>query len=367
MGKTGGLRVLKDLQAYELLQQQTIDDIHAEGYLLRHKKSGARVVILENDDENKVFNITFRTPPANSTGVPHIIEHTVLCGSREFPLKDPFIELAKGSLNTFLNAMTFSDKTMYPVASCNDQDFKNLMHVYLDAVFYPNIYRNDKVFQQEGWSYHLDSVDGPLTYNGVVYNEMKGATSSVEDIMYQATMKEMFKDTYLRYNSGGNPKYITDLTYEMYKDVYKKHYIPENSLSFFYGDIDIKEKLKFLDKEYFSIYKKQGINIGFFKQKPYVKENIEILYPLSNDEELKDNTYINLCYSLGDYSNSKEILAMDIVLTSLFFIIFAISYDKGVIAFCLFGLASIFSLFNTVFFIYNQGITIRAKDIIIID
>ena len=171
---------IENVQAYELILRQEIPDIHSTGYLLKHKKSGARVMLLENDDDNKVFNIAFRTPPADSTGVAHILEHSVLCGSKKFPLKDPFVELVKGSLNTFLNAMTYPDKTMYPVASCNDQDFKNLMHVYLDAVFFPNIYDREEIFRQEGWHYELEDTDGPLTLNGVVYNEMKGAFSSPE-------------------------------------------------------------------------------------------------------------------------------------------------------------------------------------------
>ena len=180
-------------KAYTLLQEQQIDDIHAHGYLLRHNKSGARVLLLETEDDNKVFNIAFRTPPADSTGVAHILEHSVLCGSREFPLKDPFVELVKGSLNTFLNAMTYPDKTMYPVASTNDADFQNLMHVYMDAVFYPNIYKHDEIFRQEGWSYHLESEDGPLTYNGVVYNEMKGAFSSPESVLERFTSSVLFQ------------------------------------------------------------------------------------------------------------------------------------------------------------------------------
>lgn len=159
---------MEQIPAYELVTKQDIPDIHSMGYLLKHKKSGARVMVLENDDENKVFNIAFRTPPADSTGVAHILEHSVLCGSKKFPLKDPFVELVKGSLNTFLNAMTYPDKTMYPVASCNDQDFKNLMHVYLDAVFFPNIYEKEEIFRQEGWHYELEDVDSPLTLNGVV-------------------------------------------------------------------------------------------------------------------------------------------------------------------------------------------------------
>ena len=166
------------LNAYEVLKEEELQDIHSKGWLLRHKKTGARVMLIENSDENKVFNIAFRTPPKNSTGVAHILEHSVLCGSREFPLKDPFVELVKGSLNTFLNAMTYPDKTCYPVASCNDRDFQNLMHVYLDAVFYPNIYKKEEIFRQEGWHYELTDADAPISYKGVVYNEMKGAFNS---------------------------------------------------------------------------------------------------------------------------------------------------------------------------------------------
>ncbi len=165
------MKKIEELTAYEVLEKREISDIGSMSYLLRHKKTGARIALLSNDDENKVFYIGFRTPPADSTGVPHIIEHTVLCGSKDFPVKDPFVELVKGSLNTFLNAMTYSDKTLYPVASCNDKDFQNLMHVYLDAVFYPNIYKEEKIFRQEGWHYEMEDADAPLTINGVVYNE----------------------------------------------------------------------------------------------------------------------------------------------------------------------------------------------------
>ena len=162
---------IEDVTAYEIIEKREIRDIHSMSYLLRHKKTGARIALLENDDDNKVFCIGFRTPPTDSTGVPHIIEHTVLCGSKEFPVKDPFVELVKGSLNTFLNAMTYSDKTVYPVASCNDKDFQNLCHVYMDAVFYPNIYKEEKIFRQEGWHYEMESPEDELTINGVVYNE----------------------------------------------------------------------------------------------------------------------------------------------------------------------------------------------------
>ena len=168
-----------NLPEYELIDVKELSDINSAGLLLRHKKSGARVVVISNDDNNKVFSIGFKTPPYNDTGLQHIIEHSTLCGSRKYPVKDPFVELCKGSLNTFLNAMTYADKTIYPVASCNDADFKNIMDVYMDAVFYPNMYNNKKIFMQEGWHHELDSKDGDITYNGVVYNEMKGVYSSL--------------------------------------------------------------------------------------------------------------------------------------------------------------------------------------------
>ena len=205
---------INEVTAYELIQKKDLTDIHSQGYLLRHKKSGARVMLIENEDENKVFNIAFRTPPSDSTGVAHILEHSVLCGSEKFPLKDPFVELVKGSLNTFLNAMTYPDKTTYPVASCNEQDFQNLMHVYLDAVFFPNIYQKEEIFRQEGWSYQMESTDAPISYNGVVYNEMKGVFSSSDDVLEREVMNSLFPDTTYGCESGGGPACIPDLTYE---------------------------------------------------------------------------------------------------------------------------------------------------------
>ena len=239
---------ITDCSAYEVLQKERIEDVHADGYLLRHKKSGARVMLLANDDENKVFNIIFRTPPADSTGVAHILEHSVLCGSRQFPLKDPFVELVKGSLNTFLNAMTYPDKTMYPVASCNDQDFKNLMHVYMDAVFYPNIYEKEEIFRQEGWHYQLDQVEDPLKYNGVVYNEMKGAFSSSEEVLEREIFNVLFPDTPYGVESGGDPKCIPDLTYENFLAFHGKYYHPSNSYIFLYGNMDMAERLEWMDQ-----------------------------------------------------------------------------------------------------------------------
>ena len=186
---------VKDLDAYRFLRQKEVKELNSVAYFLEHKKTGARVFLLSNDDENKVFSIGFRTPPSDSTGVPHILEHSVLCGSKKFPVKDPFVELVKGSMNTFLNAMTYPDKTVYPVASTNDKDFQNLMNVYLDAVLNPNIYKEPKIFMQEGWHYELEEEDGELTYNGVVYNEMKGAFSSPESVLERHTQKVLFPDT----------------------------------------------------------------------------------------------------------------------------------------------------------------------------
>ena len=213
---------LEKIPQYELIKQERLEDIKSDGYLLHHRKSGARVLVLENDDENKVFDIAFRTTPDDSTGVAHILEHSVLCGSRLFPAKDPFVELVKGSLNTFLNAMTYPDKTMYPVASCNDKDFCNLMHVYLDAVFYPNIYKKEEIFRQEGWSYQLESEAEDLIYNGVVYNEMKGVYSSPEEILDGEAMHALFPDTTYGVDSGGDPEHIPELEYEKFLDFHRR-------------------------------------------------------------------------------------------------------------------------------------------------
>lgn len=294
------------LEAYELIKEEQIDDIHAKGTLLRHKKSGARIMLLANDDENKVFNIVFRTPPANSTGVAHIIEHTVLCGSRKFPLKDPFVELAKGSLNTFLNAMTYPDKTMFPVASCNSTDFQNLMDVYLDAVFYPNIYREEKIFLQEGWHYHMESEDAPLTYNGVVYNEMKGAFSSAEEVLDREVFSTLFPDTAYGVESGGDPQFIPELTYEEFLNFHKQYYHPSNSYIYLYGDMDMEEKLDWLDREYLSAYDAKEVDSKIAFQKTFdAPVDKTLTYPILEHEPEEDNTYLSWNMVVGDTLDVK--------------------------------------------------------------
>ena len=303
-----------DLNAYEVLQTEDLSDLKSKGTLLKHKKSGARVLLMENDDENKVFTIGFRTPPSDSTGVPHIMEHSVLCGSKEFPVKDPFVELVKGSLNTFLNAMTYPDKTVYPVASCNDKDFQNLMHVYMDAVFYPNIYQNDKTFRQEGWSYKLDDPDGELTISGVVYNEMKGAFSSPEGVLDRVVLNSLFPDNAYSVESGGDPEVIPELTYEQFLDFHRKYYHPSNSYIYLYGDMDMEEKLRWLDEKYLSDFENEPVDSEIHLQKPFteMKEVVQE-YSIASEESEEDNTYLSYNKVISTTLDEKLYLAFEIL------------------------------------------------------
>lgn len=305
---------IEDLKAYELLKKMKMPELDSAGYLLRHRKTGARVALMENDDENKVFCIGFRTPPADSTGVPHIMEHSVLCGSRDFPVKDPFVELVKGSLNTFLNAMTYPDKTVYPVASCNDKDFQNLMHVYLDAVFHPNIYREEKIFRQEGWHYELADPQGPLTYNGVVYNEMKGALSSPEDMLDRQIMTALYPDTPYFHESGGDPRHIPELTYEAFLDFHRRYYHPSNSYIYLYGNMDMAEKLEWIDEHYLSGYDYLEIDSTIALQRPFaaMKECVAE-YPVSENESPKGQAYLSYSAVIGTSLDAELYLAFQVL------------------------------------------------------
>ncbi len=303
-----------DLTAYEVIQKADLSDLQSEGILLKHRKSGARILLMENDDENKVFAIGFRTPPSDSTGVPHIMEHSVLCGSRDFPVKDPFVELVKGSLNTFLNAMTYPDKTVYPIASCNDKDFQNLMHVYMDAVFYPNIYEHDEIFRQEGWSYKLDEPDGELTISGVVYNEMKGAFSSPEGVLDRVILNSLFPDTSYANESGGDPEVIPELTYEQFLDFHRKYYHPSNSYIYLYGNMDMEEKLRWLDENYLSDFDATEVDSEIKYQEPF-SEMREVVqeYSITSDESEADNTYLSYNKVIGTSLDEKLYLAFQIL------------------------------------------------------
>lgn len=243
--------------AFELIRDEHIAEVNSQALLFRHIKTGAEVLSLVNDDENKVFGITFKTPPEDSTGIAHILEHSVLCGSRKYPVKKPFVELIKGSLNTFLNAMTFPDKTAYPVASQNLKDFYNLVDVYLDAVFFPLI--TEDTFRQEGWHYELEEVGSPLVYKGVVFNEMKGVFQSPDAVMRDISQRSLYPDTTYGISSGGDPKAIPDLTYQQFKAFHQTYYHPSNTRAFFSGDDDAAQRLEILDA-YFSQFERAPVD-----------------------------------------------------------------------------------------------------------
>ncbi len=307
------------MEKYELIREERLTDLNSDGCLLKHKKSGARIVLLSNDDENKVFSIGFRTPPYNDTGLQHIIEHTVLCGSKKYPVKDPFVELCKGSLNTFLNAMTYPDKTVYPVASCNIVDFKNIMDVYMDAVFYPNIYDREEIFMQEGWHYELENAEDQLSYNGVVYNEMKGAYSSPDELLSRYTFQSLFPDTTYSRESGGDPEKIPELTREEYLEYHRKFYHPANSYIYLYGNIDMEERLEYLDKEYLSAFDRNDVpgitaqsEIGM--QKPFDKIAVqEHDYAITEEEPEDNNSYLSYNVVTKNVLDKKLYLAMQIL------------------------------------------------------
>lgn len=305
---------IEDVTSYEVLEKREIKELRSVAYLCRHKKTDAKVVLMENDDENKVFYIGFRTTPRESTGVSHILEHSVLCGSKNFPVKDPFIELAKGSLNTFLNAMTYPDKTVYPVASCNDKDFQNLMHVYLDAVFYPNIYNHDMTFRQEGWHYEMEDTDSDLTINGVVYNEMKGAFSSPDDVLEREILNSLFPDNAYSEESGGDPDHIPELTYEHYLDMHRTYYHPSNSYIYLYGNMDMAEKLMFINENYLSAFEKLEMDTDMAQQAPFESpKEVRKQYSISEGEELKENTYLSYNIAMQSNLNPEHYLAFQVL------------------------------------------------------
>ncbi|MCR4909188.1 MAG: insulinase family protein [Lachnospiraceae bacterium] len=297
---------VEQLEQYEVIKKKEVPDLNSRGVLLKHKKSGARVFILENDDSNKVFAIGFRTPPVDSTGTPHILEHSVLCGSEKFPVKDPFIELAKGSLNTFLNAMTYPDKTLYPVASVNDKDFQNLIDVYMDAVLHPDIYRHPEIFRQEGWHYELEDTEGDITINGVVYNEMKGAFSSPDDALSRYVFESLYPDTQYAFESGGDPEVIPELTEERFLKLHQMYYHPSNSYIYLYGNCDMAGKLEWLDREYLSKYEAEEIDSALKTQEPFKEvRTVYKEYPIAESEEEKENTYLSANFCVGTSLDEK--------------------------------------------------------------
>lgn len=310
--------MLKQLKPYKVLQERRIEELKSDAYLLEHQKSGAKIVLLSNQDDNKVFSIGFRTPPEDDTGVAHILEHSVLCGSKKFPAKDSFVELLKGSLNTFLNAMTYPDKTIYPIASRNDHDFHNLMDIYLDAVLNTNIYENEKIFLQEGWNYNLTSADDELTYNGVVYNEMKGAFSSPERMVRREVLNSLFPDTTYSSESGGFPEAILDLTYQGLLDFHTRYYHPSNSYIYLYGDMDMEEKLQWLDENYLSAYDRIEIDSAIQLQ-PAFAERVDTVktYSAGSTESEVDNSFLTYNAVIGTSLDKELNISFQILLYAL--------------------------------------------------
>ena len=311
---------IKKLSAYNVVEISDIDELSAKAAILEHKKTKARIFALLTDDNNKVFTIGFRTPSKDSTGVAHILEHSVLCGSKKFPAKDPFVELVKGSLNTFLNAITYPDKTVYPIASCNDKDFDNLMEVYLDAVFYPNVYTEPKIFKQEGWHYEVvdekgnPDENGNIILNGVVYNEMKGAFSAADSVLERSITKTLFEGHSYGEESGGDPDVIPTLTYENFLDMHSKYYHPSNSYIYLYGDMDIAKKLELIDKEYLDKFEYKFVDSKIEEVKPLesVKErNFE--YPITENQTEENATYLSWNTLVGGELNPTVYMGFQIL------------------------------------------------------
>ena len=305
---------LEKLGTYTITQVNQLDEVNGTGFVLSHNKTKARVSVVVNDDDNKVFAIGFRTPPTNSKGIQHIVEHTVLCGSKKYPAKDPFVELAKGSLNTFLNAMTYGDKTVYPIASCNDKDFRNLMDVYLDAVFNPNIYSREEIFKQEGWHYELADKDSDIIINGVVYNEMRGVYSSPDSVLANVINQKLYPDTVYSVDSGGDPDVIPSLTREEYLDYHKNYYHPSNSYIYLYGNLNPAEQLEYIDKEYLADYDYLYVPSEIPLQKSFSEPvSYTTYYSVADEEELEKNSILSYNVVVGESKDKILTEAMNIL------------------------------------------------------
>ncbi|MBO5525517.1 MAG: insulinase family protein [Clostridia bacterium] len=306
------------VHGFQVTKRSEVRELSASLVEMEHIKSGAKLVYVDCDDENKVFGISFKTVPEDSTGVFHILEHCMLNGSEKYPLREPFVNLLKNSLQTFLNAMTFPDKTVYPVASRNEKDFSNLMSVYLDAVFAPNLRTNKNVFLQEGWHYELTDDKSEPVFKGVVFNEMKGAMSSVFDVLEQGFLAALYPDTCYRHNSGGDPRKIPDLTYEQFLSSYHKHYHADNASIFLYGKMDVEAKLAFMDEEYLSKFERNGETIVIERQSPVVNTDAVATYAIGPEDEEEGNAYCQLGWCVAECDDREKLLAYEILNAVLF-------------------------------------------------
>ena len=305
------------IHGFKLIRELEVDEIQATLYEFVHEKTDAKTIWLKRADENKTFSIAFKTTPVDDTGVFHILEHSVLNGSKRYPVKEPFVDLLKGSLQTFLNAMTFPDKTVYPVSSRNNQDFINLMRVYLDAVFYPLAIQSPNVFYQEGWHYELNDVNEIPIYKGVVFNEMKGAFSSADSLRSRLIMHNLFPDNCYGNESGGDPDYITDLSYEQFVSAHDKYYSPSNSYIFLDGDMDIDNILQIINDEYLSNFDKNEEEIIITKQEPIIAEKIIKEYEVAPDSPLNKKAQIARAYVIGNFDDYEKISAFSLITSIL--------------------------------------------------
>ena len=339
------------VSGFTVTSKKTLAELDADAYVLHHRASGARLLYLACEDENKAFSIAFKTPPTDDTGVFHILEHSVLCGSAKFPVKEPFVDLIKSSMQTFLNAMTYPDKTVYPVASTNEQDLLNLMDVYMDAVLNPAIYTKRAIFEQEGWHYELDVPEGAplaagtLRYNGVVFNEMKGALSDPMSVLDDAVNRALFPDTAYACESGGDPRAIPQLTYEQFLDTHARHYNLANSYIVLYGDMEVERELAFLDERYLgdgprlrdeaeraralqaasdaepdamsdSHSTDGAATIG--KPNPLVRQDPLVCdYERVEMDTTPDNALVGMAYVIGDAADRKRLVAADVLIDAL--------------------------------------------------
>ncbi|MCR4673666.1 MAG: insulinase family protein, partial [Lachnospiraceae bacterium] len=293
------------IQGFQLLDIREVPDLQGVFYEMEHVKTGAKLGWMKNNDENKTFSITFKTIPKNSTGVFHILEHSVLQGSRNYPGKAPYVEMLKTSLNTFLNAMTFSDKTMFPISSRNKKDFENLVNIYMDAVFFPKLLEEENIFLQEGWHYEFEKEGNVPVFNGVVLNEMRGANSTVDSLMDDFMAEALFPDTGYGFVSGGNPDEIVDLTYEEFKNTHKKVYHPSNSIIYLDGDLEIDKMLELLDTKYLSYFDKKEVDWSFKFQTPTNGRHLNKEYAVL--KKGKKDGYLGVGYGIGKFCDLKKI------------------------------------------------------------
>ena len=304
------------IEGYELILEEELNDISSLGLIYKHKKTGAKVAVISNEDVKKTFSIAFKTPVVNDKGVAHIVEHSVLCGSKKYNCKDPFVELCKGSLQLYLNAQTESGLTYYPIVTYNDKEFHNIMDVYLDSVFHPNIYKDENIFKREGWHYELNSEDDDIKVNGIVYNEMKGIYSDFGIYLADSVNKSLFKNDFYSNSFGGDPEYITDLTYEDFLEFHSKYYHPSNCHIYMYGDMNFKEELEFIDKEYLSNFEYKEIDLcSFGSREIEVCKDLESYYPISKNEDENNKTILSYNFNINNtlLDMKKQIAAAMII------------------------------------------------------